>query len=72
MHSMAIQWDELKKRHDELAGILSSSVVLDHAKRQKIQKEFSALESILSKRQEIQILLSADHRRTGGGRTPDR
>jgi len=52
---MAIQWDALSKRHDEIAEILTSSS-LDTSKRHKLQKELSFLTGILNKHKDIQAL----------------
>jgi peptide chain release factor 1 len=45
---MAISWDVIQKRHDELAHQLADPN-LDRSKRQQLQKEFSALAEILAK-----------------------
>ena len=52
---MAIQWDALQKRHDELSSLLSEPN-LDSSKRHKFQKELSQLTSVLGKHGEIERL----------------
>ncbi|MCX5921783.1 MAG: peptide chain release factor 1 [Candidatus Dependentiae bacterium] len=49
---MAIKWDVLQKRYDELAQILTDHAV-DHSKRHKLQKELSFLTGILAKNTDI-------------------
>ena len=52
---MAIQWDTLKKRSEELSLILSEPNV-DNSKRHKLQKELSQLNAVLGKHDEIERL----------------
>jgi peptide chain release factor 1 len=52
---MAIQWDTLQKRYDELSGILSEPN-LESSRRHKLQKEHSQLTSVLGKHGEIERL----------------
>lgn len=49
---MAIAWDSLQKRYDELSLLLSNPD-LESNKRTQFQKEFSNLSSVLSKHREI-------------------
>ena len=49
---MAIQWDELQKRHVELEQVLTDPA-LEPSKRQKLQKEFSHIVELIRKHQEI-------------------
>lgn len=55
---MAIQWDLLEKRHDELSEQLSSPT-LESSKRLKFQKEHAQLSGLLSKHKEILALEQA-------------
>lgn len=52
---MAIQWDTLQKRYDELSNLLSEPN-LDSSKRHKFQKELSQLTAVLGKHGEIERL----------------
>lgn len=52
---MAIQWDALQRRHDELTEQLSAPT-LDNKKRHKLQKERSQLSGLLEKHNEIDSL----------------
>lgn len=52
---MAIQWDTLQKRYDELSHLLSEPNI-DSSKRSKFQKELSQLTAVLSKHAEIERL----------------
>lgn len=54
---MAIQWDTLQKRYDELSQLLSEPN-LDAQKRQKFQKELSQLTAVLGKHAEVERLQS--------------
>jgi len=47
------QWEELKKRHEQLAKKLSASA-LESSKRHALQKEFSVLSSLISTRVELE------------------
>ncbi len=49
---MAIAWDSLQKRYDELSGQLSDPA-LESSKRQQLQKEFSMLSILLEKNKQI-------------------
>ena len=49
---MAIAWDSLEKRYDELSNELSNPS-LDSNKRHLLQKEFSNLSRVLQKHREI-------------------
>lgn len=55
---MFTQWDELRKRHDELSGQLADHN-LDTTKRQALQKEHSQLSNILAMRTGIEELEAA-------------
>lgn len=52
---MAVAWDELRARHDELGGKIASPD-LDRSEREKLQKEYSRLGELLEKHGEIQEL----------------
>jgi peptide chain release factor 1 len=52
---MFTQWDELRRRYDELSGLLTDHN-LDVSKRQALQKEHSQLSTILSMRAGIEEL----------------
>lgn len=52
---MAIQWDTLQKRYDELSHLLSEPN-LDSGKRHKFQKELSQLTAVLGKHADIERL----------------
>src|SRR5690242_17197696 len=54
---MAVQWDILQNRYDELAVLLADPH-LDNTKRHKLRKEFSRLTNILGKYKEISSLLA--------------
>ncbi len=49
---MAISWDALQKRHDELANQLADPN-LDRGKRQQLQKEFAMLAEVLAKHTDV-------------------
>ncbi len=49
---MAISWDQLQKRYEELSSLLSQPE-LESGKRHLLQKEFSHLSQILAKHREI-------------------
>lgn len=53
---MAIQWDALSKRYDELTNTLADHSI-DPSKRHKLQKECSYLSTLLTKRNHIVRLL---------------
>jgi len=52
---MAIQWDTLAKRHDELSQIISNQA-LDTRDRHKLQRELSLLTGLLAKHKDIEAL----------------
>lgn len=52
---MAIQWDALQKRYDEIAQILTNQA-LDTRDRHKIQRELSLLTGLLAKNKDIEDL----------------
>lgn len=52
---MAIQWDALAKRHDELSQIISNQA-LDTRDRHKLQRELSLLTGLLAKHKDIEAL----------------
>lgn len=52
------QWEELRKRHDDLARELTDSVV-DRSKRQALQKELSKLSTLLSLHKEFSAIESS-------------
>ena len=52
---MAIAWDSLQKRYDELSGELSNPS-MDVNKRQQLQREFSNLTLLLEKHRQIVAL----------------
>jgi peptide chain release factor 1 len=54
---MAIQWDALQKRHDELSLVLNEPGI-DNVKRAKFQIEMSQLSSLLSKHGHIKSIES--------------
>jgi len=49
---MAIEWDVLRKRHKQLSDSLANNQ-LDRAEREKLQKEYAQLDSLLLKHTEI-------------------
>jgi peptide chain release factor 1 len=55
---MFTQWDELRKRYDELSNLLADSN-LDTSKRQVLQKEHSQVSEILAKHNDIEALEAA-------------
>jgi len=52
---MAVQWDTLARRYDEISEILTNPS-LDTGKRHKLQKELSFLSGILAKYKDIETL----------------
>lgn len=54
---MAIQWDALQKRHDEISEALNEPGI-DNAKRAKFQKELSQLSLLLAKHGHIKAIES--------------
>jgi len=52
---MAIQWDALQKRYDELAQVLTNQA-LDTRDRHKLQRELSLLSGLLAKNKDIEDL----------------
>jgi peptide chain release factor 1 len=56
MNEFAIAWNTLKHRYDELSGILAGTSALESSQRHLLQKEFSYLSTVLTKRAEIEKL----------------